>query len=597
MQVDETNTAYVPSVVHSYNRRRRRNPLSDAKTTSAIVSKLSSNEHKQWSKTKFQGLAAHKHPAKVTHISYSSSNLIAVAASTRISLYEASNGEPARRSALNRVNGVVYGCSFRSDSAVLAAGGEERIVRVFDMASRTVLREMKNGHSDAIHDTLFSSANAYTLFSCGDDGVVNCWDMRTKHRVVENGFSHSDKVRAIALGMNEHEVCSGGYDNLVKVWDIRKPDSPVFQADHGAQVESLTWIKRKLVSGGGDGIKIWDVENSVTECVHHFKTHKNHVTSLATASNGTRLLSGGLDQFIQVHDAESFKVVASITMPAPILALSVSQNDDTSYAVGMVDGNLHIRYRVLKEEQVSSNLAGSSKRLRIEKESDDEDDADNSDVGSLAAEDDEDGEQEGEFKDAEMDKKLDEFLKQRLEQLNKTTNVGVLYRASAFEYFHRGKKEKAESDDQIATAQKSHRNSKWDLLMRKFKHQEALDEVMRTRNIAFINALLEQLIRRNALDAALSRRDERFVVDFLHYLGKNVGEIQYSRVTAICLEKILDLYGDNESLAEHFRIALKGTRSVIKQELILHSDLFKLKGIMDLILTSAASLSCANSSQ
>eukprot|EP00475_Leptophrys_vorax_P028171 TRINITY_DN4064_c0_g1_i2.p1 TRINITY_DN4064_c0_g1~~TRINITY_DN4064_c0_g1_i2.p1 ORF type:complete len:612 (-),score=165.38 TRINITY_DN4064_c0_g1_i2:1435-3249(-) len=598
MQVEDTN-AYVPSVVLSLNRRRRRNALNDENTKSALAGKLLSNEHEEWTQKRFKGLVTHSHNAKVSHVTHSpgTSNIIAVASSARISLYQAANGEPCRRASLNRVQGTVYGCSFRSDAAVLSCGGEEKIIRVFDLSSRTVLRDMRNGHSDAIHSTLFSTANAYTLFSAGDDGVVNVWDMRTKHRVVKGGFRHADKVRAIALGLSaEHEICSGGYDNMVKLWDLRKPELPVYEANHGAQIECLTWVKRKLLTGGGNGVKVWDVQGLRKE-LHHFTTHKKHVTSFALASGGTRLLTAGLDEFIQVHNADTFRVVASLRMPAPILAISMSENDDLSLAVGMVDGSLHIKYQVKANADEPSAAEGKVRKAKRPKHSasssDEDEDADGLSEEDEALAADADGEMDGEFKDPELDKKLDDFLKQRMRSQKGSDNTTILYRASGFVQINTKSLDTRYSHGQIVPDTRTQRtiNSKWDILLRKFKHQEALDEVMKHGNPVHIVALLEQLVKRDALQSALQPRDEKFLVDFLDFIRMYFDEAQHTRVLTICLERVLELYGDVQTLSESFRRVLKDTRTLIKQELMVQADLFKLKGTMELIFSSAAAVS------
>ncbi len=90
---------------------------------------------------------------------------------------------------------------------------------------------------------------------------------------------------------------TGSYDHTVQLWDMRTPDSPVLECNHGAPVEDLLLFPSggSCVSCGGHWICVWDIlagGKLLLSSTNHQKT----ITSLCFDGHSERLLSGGLDR-------------------------------------------------------------------------------------------------------------------------------------------------------------------------------------------------------------------------------------------------------------------------------------------------------------
>ena len=65
------------------------------------------------------------------------------------------------------------------------------------------------------------------FISGSDDCTVRVWDQRHRASVVNMNAIY--QVTAVSFGDASDQVVSAGIDNVVKVWDTRKPAQPVFQ--------------------------------------------------------------------------------------------------------------------------------------------------------------------------------------------------------------------------------------------------------------------------------------------------------------------------------------------------------------------------------
>ena len=52
--------------------------------------------------------------------------------------------------------------------------------------------------------------------------------------------------------------------------------------------------------------------------------HYKDITCLQLASNGKRLLTGGLDRHAKIYDVQSYQVVHTLDFPSPVLSLGIT---------------------------------------------------------------------------------------------------------------------------------------------------------------------------------------------------------------------------------------------------------------------------------
>ena len=99
------------------------------------------------------------------------------------------------------------------------------------------------------------------LASASDDADTKVWDQRVRRSVATLGGRYP--VLAVAIGPGGEAVYTGGVDNVVRSWDLRKPAEPALTlAGHSDSVTGLAVAPggAHVLSNGMDGgLRVWDV--------------------------------------------------------------------------------------------------------------------------------------------------------------------------------------------------------------------------------------------------------------------------------------------------------------------------------------------------
>ncbi|TPX49459.1 hypothetical protein SeMB42_g01569 [Synchytrium endobioticum] len=467
-----------------------------------------------------------KEYAAVTDIQFSPTAPydFAVTSSTRVQVY--SSVTNTVRKTISRFKETAYSGTIRNDGKVLVAGDATGLVQLFDLNSRAILRTFR-GHHGPVHVSKFSTVNTHIL-TASDDKSVRYWDIPTES-VICTFDEHKDYVRTAAvLEENPNLIVSGAYDHTLKLWDTRE-NKCVMTLDHGLPVECVLPFRggALIASAGGNKVKVWDIMAG-GRALQTISNSQKTVTCLTFDGTNTRLLSGSLDNHVKVYNLQDYKVVHSIKYPSPILSLGVSP-DDTRLVVGMNNGLLSIRQRVVKTKDLLADQSSTtSMRLR----------------GGTKA------------------------------------------------YFERGANPlKANPNDLLVESQKFKRLRPYDRYLRKFQYGNALDVALSGNvEVVVVVSLLDELMLRDGLLIALSRRDDVSLEPIIKFLAKNILNPRYSVLLIDVVNVVLDLYEGVVEQSPVITDLLFRLRKSINEELKVQRDLYKLQGLMDLILSSAAVL-------
>ncbi|OGM41566.1 transcriptional repressor rco-1 [Aspergillus bombycis] len=196
-------------------------------------------------------------------------------------------------------NGDLYirSVCFSPDGKFLATGAEDKQIRVWDIAARTI-KHIFTGHEQDIYSLDFAGNGRYIASGSGDK-TVRLWDILDGKLVYT--LSIEDGVTTVAMSPDGHYVAAGSLD--------KSPDG------HKDSVYSVAFAPngRDLVSGSLDKtIKLWELNvprgafpgTGVKggKCIRTFEGHKDFVLSVCLTPDGHWVMSGSKDRGVQFWD-------------------------------------------------------------------------------------------------------------------------------------------------------------------------------------------------------------------------------------------------------------------------------------------------------
>ncbi|MCH9033889.1 MAG: hypothetical protein IID42_05225 [Planctomycetes bacterium] len=107
--------------------------------------------------------------------------------------------------------------SFSVDGRLLASGGEDNLVGVWDTAGGEQLAVLR-GHTDHVFATAFSP-DGTRIASGSNDQSIRLWDTQTFEEVCHL-HGHKEHVFSLAFSPDGRRLFSGSGDYTVRVWEL-----------------------------------------------------------------------------------------------------------------------------------------------------------------------------------------------------------------------------------------------------------------------------------------------------------------------------------------------------------------------------------------
>ncbi len=211
--------------------------------------------------------------------------------------------------------GAVLDLQWSRDSDVLFSASADMHLASWDLTSGVRIRRYV-GHEEIINAMDISKRGEELLISGSDDGTIGIWDPRTKKAVdyIETDFP----ITAVAISEAGNEIFSGGIDNVIKVWDVRKKAVVYSMLGHQDTVTSLRVSpdSQSLLSYAMDSTaRTWDIRPfAPTE--RHIRTFDGAAMGLeqnliraSWDARGSRIAVGAGDGSVVIWSNDSGKLL------------------------------------------------------------------------------------------------------------------------------------------------------------------------------------------------------------------------------------------------------------------------------------------------
>lgn len=463
-----------------------------------------------------------------------------VTGSVKVSLYDTLTDKVVR--AYSRFSDDAFSGKFRKDGKLIVAGDKSSSVKVFDVQSKAILREMK-GHSSAVRCTTWAS-DGLRIFSGSDDKRALCWDLATEEILFSTRSHHTDYVRAIdASPISADVFATGSYDHSVKMWDRRVSEGhggPVHSLglDHPVEYAMFTPSGTMLLTASGSEVRVYDIISG-GKLLHTFNNHQKTVTSLCMDGTSSRVLSAGLDGHLKVYSLQTLQVVHGMKFGAPLVSVAMPA-DNKKLVVGFVNGTVMARSRRVEDALLDTGAAHGIT------------------AGLLAQH----AAQNRHFKGAGLAHSYGNSSES-------ASNAGSV------------------AEDAAVHTERTARLQPYERLLKKFNYQAALDAALKTRNPVVVITVLEELCRRSGLGIALSGRDETTLEPVVSFSARYVNHPKYSKLVIQVVQKMLDLYagvlGHSDAIDELFLKLHKQVRA----EVGFQRQILRVMGSLDGIISTA----------
>ena len=243
----------------------------------------------------------------------------------------------------------VFLLSLSSDGQVLATGGHNRPIALWDMASGKKLGTIALD-SETINSFVLS-ADGKTV-AIGTHNKIEVWDVSSQRelREITEDFTW---VGHLAIGPDSQILAGDRDGEMIQLWEIGSGAEVSRLSGYSENIESISFSPdgKKLVTGHEEGtIELWDLESGQKQMT--LRGHSEEVSYFTWSSNREILVSSSRDDTVLVWDLESGQELHSF--PGWVGSQIGLSPDDRILAVG--NGNAGIQLWNLRTGELIRTL-------------------------------------------------------------------------------------------------------------------------------------------------------------------------------------------------------------------------------------------------
>ena len=205
-------------------------------------------------------------------------------------------------------DGPVRSVSFSPKGQLVLSSSEDNTVRIWDAAAGKLMTALR-GHGRAVRACAFSPDGQWVL-SGSDDERVRVWDVqgyqesRVLHATAFAG--HEDAVLSARYSRDGQHIVTASRDRTASLWDAAS-GKPLkrFQEGHEFLVSGAVFLpdKKHLATGAGDNsVRIWDLTAGTQQTV---LTPTGRVGTLAASPDGNWIATGSPSTDIKLWNART----------------------------------------------------------------------------------------------------------------------------------------------------------------------------------------------------------------------------------------------------------------------------------------------------
>ena len=202
-------------------------------------------------------------------VDWSKQDIVAVGLDSKLYTWNAKYSEVSLLSDLDDYYNYYSSLAYNNDGKILISCSNDGTIFVRNVEKSKnvkIYREFSEGRICVVSPMNLNP----NLFSIGaKDLIIKTIDLRSKLNPIMKYVGHSKEICGMKWSLDDKRLASGGDDNKLFIWDIRKEESEKKLSSHTSAIKALDWSTYKfgyLLSGGGTqdmSLKLWNI-NTMT---------------------------------------------------------------------------------------------------------------------------------------------------------------------------------------------------------------------------------------------------------------------------------------------------------------------------------------------
>jgi WD40 repeat protein/DNA-binding SARP family transcriptional activator len=246
------------------------------------------------------------------------------------------------RQTLHGHTNCIYALAFHPDGRLLASGSGDGALRLWrlpevedgpgrlaDVASSAQRVAVLQADLDVVHDLAFSP-DGRILARGGSDRSLRLWDMTQPHypelvderRLVQD--ASEEDIFGVAFSPDGSKVaCSGNH--LVHIVDLASGKAPLILRRHAAWIAGVAFSPdgEILASGSADcTVCLWEVASGALRAV--LRGHREIVYRVAFTPDGTAVVSSSFDGTLKFWDTQTGDCISTLMVEGPYAGMNIT---------------------------------------------------------------------------------------------------------------------------------------------------------------------------------------------------------------------------------------------------------------------------------